>query len=171
MKPFKLDKNESLYLDLVRGVSAQIVVIGHSLSFFSVAPFLHEPNVPWMQNIAVLMFFILSGFVITYTVSLKSSIINQYSFKEYSIDRFSRIYVAFIPAILFVFAIDFVSSSMGNYTHKPTFNIETFIANIFMLQDYPAFYLMNAECCTSFGSARLSGQWQLNGGYTFVLGF
>lgn len=48
MKEYKLQEGSSLILDLIRGVSAQIVVIGHGISFFGIFTFLHEPNFPWM---------------------------------------------------------------------------------------------------------------------------
>ncbi|PCI99628.1 MAG: hypothetical protein COB15_03965 [Flavobacteriales bacterium] len=40
---------------------------------------------------------------------------------------------------------------MGDYSYESAFNIKTFIGNVFMLQDFPAFNYLNI---TSFGSAR-----------------
>ena len=53
----KLSEGGSVILDLIRGVSSQLVVVGHGISFFGIFAFLHQPNFPWMQNIAVLIFF------------------------------------------------------------------------------------------------------------------
>jgi len=156
LSSYKLSQGSSVILDLIRGISAQLVVIGHGLSFFGIFKFLHEPNFPWMQNIAVLVFFLLSGYLITYSVSRKLDKI-EYSFRHYFIDRFSRIYTAFIPALFFVFLIDVVSMKMnpGAYTYGDGFSLQSFVGNIFMLQDYPLFVAAKENIVTSFGSARI----------------
>lgn len=138
MSVYKLTERESLFLDGLRALASQAVVIGHALSFFGVAKFLHEPNFPWMQNIAVVVFFVMSGFVITYSTAVKN-INGEYSLKSYFVDRFSRIYSAYIPALLFICIIDFASSRLApdTYMHFSTYNLKTLIANVFMLQDFP----------------------------------
>jgi peptidoglycan/LPS O-acetylase OafA/YrhL len=153
MEKYRLTQGNSVILDLIRGLSAQLVVVGHGLSFFGIFTFLHPPNFPWIQNIAVLLFFILSGFLITYSTLKKKN----YSFSQYFIDRFSRIYVAFIPAIIFVFLLDLLSITIRpeNYVYADAFNIRTFIGNLLMLQDFPLLLKSpRDEFITSFGSAR-----------------
>jgi peptidoglycan/LPS O-acetylase OafA/YrhL len=113
MKKYKLNKGASTVIDLIRGVSAQIVVVGHGLSYFGIFTFLHEPNFPWMQNIAVLIFFILSGFLISYSTVRRSLSDVNYGFSYYFVDRFSRIYIPFIAAIIFVLIIDLISRSIN----------------------------------------------------------
>jgi peptidoglycan/LPS O-acetylase OafA/YrhL len=152
---YKLTKGNSVLLDLIRGISAQLVVVGHGISFFGIFTFLHEPNTPWMQNIAVLIFFLLSGFLITYSTINKIILIKEYDFKHYLIDRVARIYTAFVPALLFVFFVDFLSKylnpSVYNYTNS--YNFKTFLGNLFMFQDFfKSLYLPNF--ITSFGSGR-----------------
>jgi len=151
-----LKEGSSVTLDLIRGVSAQIVVVGHGISFFGIFTFLHEPNVPWMQNIAVLIFFLLSGFLISYSTVRKILINNNYGFSHYFVDRFSRIYTAFIPSIIIVLIIDIVSKIVNHklYLFDNAFNIKTFIGNLFMLQDYRVFSYAPFGVVTSFGSAR-----------------
>jgi len=154
MKEYKLKEGSSIILDFIRGVSAQVVVIGHGISFFGIFTFLHEPNFPWMQNIAVLIFFLLSGFLISYSTIRKTSS-NNYSFSYYFADRFSRIYTAFVPAIIFVLIIDLISQGINSeiYNYNNAFNLKTFIGNVFMFQDYPVFQILSYKL-TSFGSAR-----------------
>ena len=67
---FKLSENSSLGLDVIRIIAIQMVVIGHGIRFTGVFPFFHFPNFPWIQNIGVVVFFLLSGFLITH-VTLK----------------------------------------------------------------------------------------------------
>ena len=158
MKQYKLTEGSSIIIDLIRGVSAQIVVIGHGISFFGIFTFLHEPNFPWIQNIAVLVFFLISGFLISYSTIRKKDHIH-YRFSHYFIDRFSRIYTAYIPAILFIFIIDLISQGISSetYSYANAFNFRTFLGNLLMLQDYPLQtikWLPDQIKITSFGSAR-----------------
>lgn len=146
----KLTKNSSTTLDLFRAISSQLVVIGHGVSFCGIAVSLHLPNFPWMQNIAVVIFFILSGFLISYSLGRKKNN-DDYKLPHYIVDRFSRIYVAFIPALFFVFLVDSLSLKINGelFRYEDNFNIRTFIGNVFMLQDFPTLNFVS-----SFGSAR-----------------
>jgi len=60
-------------LDMLRGLASQLVLVGHAMSYFGVMKILHPPNFPWIQNIAVVVFFILSGFVITRSVVIRTA--------------------------------------------------------------------------------------------------
>lgn len=153
---YKISKGSSIALDFIRGVSAQLVVIGHGISFFGILKFMHEPNFPWMQNFAVLIFFLLSGFLITYSTARKMRK-QSYSFGQYFIDRFSRIYTAFVPALLFVLVVDAISINIGyeSYKYRDAYNLQSFIGNVLMLQDYPLFAVVKETVVTSFGSARV----------------
>lgn len=154
----KLSQRESLCLDLIRSIASQLVVFGHGISFFGILTFLHEPNFPWMQNIAVVIFFILSGFIITYSTILKTRTSN-YNFSDFFRDRASRIFSAYIVALVFIFCIDLVSQQIDSsrYDYLPAFNISTFFYNVFMLQDFPlwSFIFKDDWQPTSFGSARI----------------
>lgn len=154
----KLSNRESICLDLIRAVASQAVVIGHGIGFFGILKFLHEPNFPWMQNIAVVVFFIISGFVITYSTIVKCKVGN-YNFFDFFADRASRIFSAYLVAILFVIAIDSLSimTNESAYYYNSAFNIQTLIANLLMLQDYPLYEFLGLKGLheTSFGSARV----------------
>ena len=143
----EISERDSIILDFVRGVSAQLVLVGHLLSFFG---FQQKYQIPIIQNFGVVVFFILSGFLITQTSLLKG---RDYGLKNYLIDRFSRIYIAYMPALIFVIIIDSVLKFYFN-TYDPSFkfNLKNFTANIFMLQGYPFAGTINIK---SFGSARI----------------
>ena len=73
---------QSISLDMLRVFAVQLVLIGHALSYFG----LIQLN-GVIQNTAVVLFFILSGTVISYSTFYKKHIDDNYSFKEYFIDR------------------------------------------------------------------------------------
>lgn len=158
---FTLSSGSSIMLDFIRSVTAQLVVLGHGMSIFGIFYIFHQPNFPWIQNIAVLIFFILSGFLISYSTFRKIKFKANYSFKHFFIDRFSRIYSAFIPALLLVVVLDYVSIYLSpvkletsHYQFLDNYNIKTFIGNLFMFQDFPIQKIIPVSKITSFGSAR-----------------
>lgn len=147
---FKLSENASISLDFIRVTAIFMVVIGHGITFMGIFPFLYYPNVPWMQNIGVVVFFLLSGFLITYSLFTKRNN-SDYTFKGYFADRFSRIYSVYIPVLLILVGLDFIYFIyLGNSDVLNSYNVPTFIANLLMFQD-PAPVIISF---TSFGTSR-----------------
>ncbi|MHA2304947.1 MAG: hypothetical protein ACXACU_06090, partial [Candidatus Hodarchaeales archaeon] len=66
-----LSENSSVCMNLIRTIASQMVIIGHGISFLNIAQCLSFPNMPYMQNIAVVIFFIMSGFLISFNVYKK----------------------------------------------------------------------------------------------------
>ncbi len=154
MMKFEVDRltdASSTFLDLTRGISAQVVLFGHAISYLGVFNMLQPPSAPYMQNIAVAVFFYLSGYLISYS-SIRKSLKPEYSFNDYFFERFARIYSAYFPAILFVVLIDalMISFFSDKYAFLSAFNFKHFFGNVFMLQDFPVYF----KKLTSFGSAR-----------------
>jgi peptidoglycan/LPS O-acetylase OafA/YrhL len=155
----RLTKSSSILLDLIRGISAQLVVVGHLFSFYNIFGLRQQENRFLVQNFGVVIFFILSGFLIAYSVDNKAEK-QKYTFRHFFVDRFSRIFIAYIPALVIIVILDAVSYKIsGNYAYVDALNVKTFIGNIFMLQDFP---IQNALSkifkqkihLTSLGSAR-----------------
>ena len=129
-----------------------------------------------MQNLGVIIFFILFGFLITYSVDNKSK---QYKFIDFFIDRFSRIYIAFVPALLFILMCDLVIKAFGGeYIYSYALTGKSFIQNLLMLQDHPllvyGFSKIYAESSvTSFGSGRplwsVAVEWWIYMFYGFII--
>jgi peptidoglycan/LPS O-acetylase OafA/YrhL len=153
---YELAPGSSIVLDLIRSASSQLVVVGHGIAFFGVLAFFREPSFPWMQNIAVLVFFLLSGFLIPYSVARRTSGPNDYSFSQFFVDRFARIFVPFLVAIGFVLCLDLLSKALSPDTYKydETFNAKTLVGNILMLQDFPISVEFDIGGVESFASAR-----------------
>jgi peptidoglycan/LPS O-acetylase OafA/YrhL len=151
-------------LDLIRALSAQAVLFGHCISFLGIFPWLQPPSAPYMQNLGVVVFFLLSGLLIPYTV-VGNLARGGYSWRHFFIDRFARIYSGYIPGLLFIFLIDFISIkiSPNDYDYYNAWGWGTFIANLFMLQDNPLMVWASQSShaliswipsFTSFGSGR-----------------
>lgn len=138
----KISTELSVVLDFMRGISAQLVLIGHLLSFYSINRYF---PIPLIQNFGVLVFFILSGFLITQTTLLK--IPKKYNFPLYFVDRFSRIYYTYFPALVLIYFLDYFLINKGDYNSS----LLNWIENAFMLQSFPSSKIIHFE---AFGSAR-----------------
>ena len=96
----KLNPGTSWYLDLLRGGASIVVLLDHaSQGFFS-------QGLPWMPKVAhemVVIFFVLSGFVMSYVVSR-----GQNNWQDYFVARFSRIASVAYPALVFTIICDFI---------------------------------------------------------------
>lgn len=132
----KLSSNCQLFLHLVRGFAAQLVVIGHAGSIWGVIAFLEPPHAPYMQNIAVLAFFVVSGLVIPYSILQKRG--PNYSFVHYFRNRFARIYCALIPALIFVMAVDIAMIWLiGEFENSEKVNLRNFVSSLLLTATYP----------------------------------
>jgi peptidoglycan/LPS O-acetylase OafA/YrhL len=107
------DNDASFALDLLRVFAAELVCVFHAIAFFKV-DWLRRPHVPPMQNFGVCVFFLLSGFLIAYTL-VKKSENPGCGFPDYLIDRIARIYSGWVPALVFVAVVDFFLVKAGVY--------------------------------------------------------
>lgn len=103
-----LAPRSSAILDGWRGIAAQTVCVGHGLGYLAEGRW---PTVALLPDLAVMVFFCLSGFVITYSCMVKSAR-GGYGLPEYLLDRFSRIFIVFVPAVLLAFVL---APAVGSY--------------------------------------------------------
>lgn len=94
-----LRKNQSAYLDLLRLGAALTVFVGH-LSWKSLSGGFFWWFQHWGHD-AVMVFFVLSGYVIQYAATKKET-----SFLEYEAARFARLYSVVLPALLLTLVCD-----------------------------------------------------------------
>lgn len=153
----RLCSAQIVYLDFVRATAAQLVLVGHASHYFLVGSFLRHGQA---ETFGVLLFFLISGFLICHSVIEKLGR-RDYSFGTYFLDRFFRIFTPFLPALIFVAIIDSTVAGRPEYPYARDFNLQTWIGNALMLQDYPAFQVLrrlgvpdNAWFIAPFGSAR-----------------
>ena len=164
-RSFALTPPGSAHLDLIRGLAAWAVMWGHLRGLFFV-DFPHiERHGVWFGAIyfltgfghqAVMVFFVLSGFFISSAI-LKRHASQNWSWRDYAIDRSSRLYVVLIPGLLFGLLWDTIGShrfaSTGLYTHpimdlgytvaSAGLTFKDFVGNICFLQTI---------VCRTFGS-------------------
>jgi peptidoglycan/LPS O-acetylase OafA/YrhL len=150
-----LDGNVSIYLDLVRGVSAILVVMEHMSSRLFVGyGNLENPNLlvkflyllNFLGNPAVIIFFVLSGLFISRSV-LKAVYEYKWSWKSYLINRFSRLFVVLIPALILTLILDSYAANFLGYNSYDSFfsNLKAFFGNLLFLQGvFVGFYGSNA---------------------------
>ncbi|MEH7380055.1 acyltransferase [Bacillus sp. JJ1533] len=150
-----LDGNISIYLDLVRGISAILVVMTHLSSRLFVGygnlenhnifvKFLYLLNL--LGSPAVIVFFVLSGLFISRSI-LKAVFENNWSWRTYLINRFSRLLIVLIPALLFTLVLDSIATNFFEFKgYESIFhNFIEFIGNLFFLQGiFVKYYGSNA---------------------------
>lgn len=99
-----MKKEFSIYLDAVRFLAACLVVIFHSNQRNIVSDILPASN--W-GHAAVIVFFVLSGYVIAYITCTQEN-----TLKTYAASRLSRIYSMAIPAIVLAIVLDTIGESL-----------------------------------------------------------
>lgn len=125
----------SLFLDLCRYVAAQAVCVGHAVSFFALQDTLHLRHVPYIQNVGVIVFFVLSGFVIAH-VLITGMADDKYGLGAFMIERTARIYSAYLPALVLIVAIDSALLYTVGFEFEKYLGWPIFIGNVVFLQNY-----------------------------------
>ncbi|MEJ2416967.1 MAG: acyltransferase [Exilibacterium sp.] len=141
----------SIAIDLLRYLAAMAVCVGHSISFFGVADAFRAPHMPYMQNIGVMVFFVLSGFLIAHVLASGASR-EDYSLWAFIADRIARIYSAFLPALVLIALIDGVLIYLNSFRFESYTGAKIFFLNLSMFQNYPG-YFKNALAVPSYGAA------------------
>jgi peptidoglycan/LPS O-acetylase OafA/YrhL len=113
----KLTPQKSNFLNFIRWLSALFVVCGHTVMIdeyaFGPRDFAFYKIVGSQAHQAVVVFFVLSGFVISHAVdglNQKQNLSVNQKMNKYFIDRFTRIYLVLIPVILLTILVDILGS-------------------------------------------------------------
>jgi peptidoglycan/LPS O-acetylase OafA/YrhL len=144
-----------IWLDFMRGAAALLVFAGHlrALTFREYAGETHNIAeklfyfLTGFGHQCVVIFFVLSGFFIT--KSIHGSVKNQkWSFKNYGVDRLTRLWIVLLPALIMTFAADSMGLSFfpdaaaysGQIEHMPgtdprgQSSVVVFLGNLFFQQ-------------------------------------
>lgn len=125
-KIVSLDPGMSLYLDLVRLLAA-LSVFGFHLGYGKLigAPFsiLHV-----FGSNAVVVFFVLSGFVISHVLST-----GETSARTYALARMSRLYSVAVPALLLTLVLDTLGTRADPSLYQIPLTLYAFVADVFFI--------------------------------------
>jgi len=95
----EMDKQLSRYLDLLRIVAALLVLFAHLTDPIITDGAIRGPN--QIGYSAVMIFFVLSGYVISYVAAER-----EFNLVDFAISRISRVYSVVIPAIALTIFVD-----------------------------------------------------------------
>jgi peptidoglycan/LPS O-acetylase OafA/YrhL len=102
-------KHSSEYYDVLRGVSAYLVFVGHIHQvLFERLTGAEHPSVLFFEMVsryAVLIFFLLSGYLITQSIRINIARNSRFNMTDYLVARVARIYPPFIGALLICAAV------------------------------------------------------------------
>jgi peptidoglycan/LPS O-acetylase OafA/YrhL len=131
MNKFTLDRPVSVWLDVIRALSAQAVVVGHIHQIF----FSGMPSGPdWslqrlarsfvdgigsISHQAVVAFFVMSGYLIGGRI-LHEVRNDAFLPGEYIVDRLTRLWVVLLPALVLTATLDWISFNLGAGAHIMT---------------------------------------------------
>jgi peptidoglycan/LPS O-acetylase OafA/YrhL len=102
-----LNPNTSIYLDAVRFLAAMVVFASHAnYQRFTGGVPLFEP-LAGLGNDAVMVFFVLSGYVIAHVADTRESRLG-----EYAASRLARLYSVVVPALLLTFVLDTLGAQL-----------------------------------------------------------
>lgn len=98
----------SIYLDTIRFLASVLVLFSHVAY-----PRYSNGDLQWMRDLnlgsdAVILFFVLSGFVIAYTTNAKSR-----TGMDYAKARMARLYSVVIPALVFTLVCDWIGRTIN----------------------------------------------------------
>jgi len=122
----------SATLNVVRALSAVLVVIGHGISYGKLTPALMPPRVPWMQEVAVVTFFWMSGFLVA--SALDRVMAKGQGAKEFLLARAVRIFLPLWPALILTWGLDV---AFGELSHSGNRTVGVGIANALALHGVP----------------------------------
>jgi peptidoglycan/LPS O-acetylase OafA/YrhL len=112
-------------LHTIRWLAAGVVLIGHCDLYMALFGDREHPRqlfgyLGMHAHAAVIVFFVLSGYVVSFATERKLSY-REYSFRDYFLDRWSRIYSVLLAAIAFTLAIDRIGAAFRPVYRDPIY--------------------------------------------------
>lgn len=111
-------KDVSLWLDAMRALAAFAVFVAH-IRLFGVADPELARFVPQLGHDAVVLFFVLSGYVIAFTTDARNA-----SLSQYLTARAARIYSVTVPAIAVTYILAWIGESRAPGVHEYAYQLE-----------------------------------------------
>lgn len=151
-----MNKPFSIYLDLVRFLAACLVYMYHSNQRWLIDDFLPVSN---YGHSSVIVFFVLSGFVIAYITDVKED-----KFSAYAASRLSRIYSVALPAVILTLLLDAVGRHLNPVAYSYPFDN-------FLLRAAASFFLLNEVWFVSITSFSNVPYWSICYEAWYYIGF
>ncbi len=122
----------SVHLDAIRGAAALVVLLGHTRDLFfssltatfsapeitaATLPFRHMSGSVTIGNEAVIIFFVLSGYLVGGS-AIRDIRNKRWSWKRYLIQRSTRLWVVLLPALLLGVAVDHLGLQLFSGPHS-----------------------------------------------------
>lgn len=131
-----LGPNSVALLDLLRALAANLVLFEHAAEIFGI----HNELPAGMIGVSI--FFILSGFLILQSSLARIGRPGPY-FVPYMIDRFARVFTAYIPVLVLVATVNAIAD-LGSWGQAgASTGPIAFVGNLLLLQNYPAFQALH----------------------------
>ncbi len=117
-----LPRGFSVYIDLLRVLAALTVFATHDLNQFNgcygnkTCGFIPILLPFHAGHIAVIVFFVISGYVITYVAATR-----EHTVVDFAVSRLARIYSVALPALLLVTVVDLLLISVGKTANVPIY--------------------------------------------------
>jgi peptidoglycan/LPS O-acetylase OafA/YrhL len=124
-----MDANLNTLL-ILRVVATFAVVFGHAASFFTAFDATQWPNSPYLQSMAVTVFFAVSGFTIAWVVDTRQSV----RFWRFAYDRYMRLAIPLLPILLLFWIAESVFYG-SEHQYAGSLSIGSFLGNIVFLQN------------------------------------
>lgn len=169
-KKFTISPTLSFFLNIFRVFAAWSVLFGHCFTGFKKTIFQNQLYFPYLQNIGVVLLFLLSGFLSAYSFYRKKDD-SSYNFTIYFIEKSCRIGIGLFPALIFVAILDRITISISpeKYLFYENYNFKSFLGTLLNLQNFftvpkeEAFVFLSRFNIAQFGTARplwtLSVEW------------
>jgi peptidoglycan/LPS O-acetylase OafA/YrhL len=132
-----LSRGQMVFLDLVRAAAASVVLLHHVLLLSGRS----QDTLGDLGSLGVSVFFLLSGFLIDQSAQ-RHALRSDYGLREFLIDRTARVYVCYVPALIFTAALVAPLCQRPDFVGEPHHGGLQFLGNLLMLQDYPLFQLL-----------------------------
>lgn len=125
----------SAYLDVVRFTAALTVFLGHAAGRLWTGSFLWQTSV--YGDTCVVVFFVLSGYVIGYVCDTKET-----DWRTYCVNRGARLWSVILPALVLTFVIDYAGVRIAPelYLGQPWYAgdmpVIRYLASLLMMQEF-----------------------------------
>lgn len=130
----------------MRFLCSQGVLVGHLVVFFG----FQSQYFISMASYCVLMFFVLSGFLISHSLHYKIAHQPGYNFYSYFKDRFFRIFPPYLAALILVFLVDLIGFSITGQYFSWTIYTANLLINSLQLQEFPLATWLNEKYMIEF---------------------